>query len=106
MNHYLLRSAESFSLKRGTLSPVAGRNRYTQTFWAKADSRDEFDDSALRYGVDFAAIHAQAMALPGVAGLHARCCADHIRLIAGKAGRQVQDDPRYQDFLDRATAAR
>lgn len=106
MNHYLLRSAESFSLKRGTLSPVAGRNRYTQTFWAKADSRDEFDDSALRYGVDFAAIHAQAMALPGVAGLHARCCADHIGLIAGKAGGQVQDDPRYQDFLDRATAAR
>lgn len=99
MNHYILRSAETFGLKRGTLSPVAGRNRYTQGFWTQADRRDGFDDSALRYGADYAQVRAMAMALPDVARLHGLCCADHVRLIADKADLRVLDDPRYLAFL-------
>ena len=102
MNHYMLRSAESFSLKRGTLSPVAGRDRYTDSFWSRADRRDDFDESAARYGDAFADLHREAMALPGVARLHHLCCADHVAAIARSADRQPADDPRHGAFLARA----
>ena len=103
-NHYMLRSAESFSLKRGTLSPVAARDRYTATYWSRADRRDEFDDSALRYADRFAATHRAALALPGVARLHHLCCADHLAATLRKAGRRPEDDPRHAAFLARAGA--
>ena len=99
INHYMLRSAETFSLKSGTLSPSAGRDRYTATYWATADRRDDTDDSALRYGDRFAALHRAALELPGVARLHYQCCADHVAAIAGKAGRRPEDDPRHAAFL-------
>jgi hypothetical protein len=86
INHYMLRSAETYSLKRGTLSPVAAVDRYTDEYWAKADRADEVDLSAVKYAGAFDALFAQAMTLPDVARLHAECCADHRRLIAEKAG--------------------
>ena len=104
INHYMLRSTETFRLKQGTLSPTAGRDRYTWNYWAKADRRDEVDDSAARYAGDFAALRAQAMALPGVALLHYQCCADHVAAIAVKAGLRPEDDPRYAEFLAKAGA--
>lgn len=105
MNHYMLRSAESFSLKRGALSPVAGHDRYNTAYWTRADMRDEFDDSAAIYADRFAALHRQAMALPGVAALHYRCCADHIAAIARKAGQPPEDDPRHMALLEKAYSA-
>ena len=101
-NHYMLRSAESFSLKRGTLSPVAARDRYTASYWSRADRRDEVDETALRYADRFAALHREALSLPGVARLHHLCCADHVAAIALKAGRRPEDDPRHAAFLARA----
>ena len=98
-NHYMLRSAESFSLKRGTLSPVAARDRYSASYWSRADRRDEIDDSAGRYAAAFATLHRQALAVPGVARLHHLCCADHVAAIAVKAGGRPADDPRYAAFL-------
>lgn len=104
MNHYMLRSAESFSLKAGTLAPVALTDRYTETYRKRADHTNEPDTSAFRYADDFAALQEKAMALPGVARLHALCCADHLRLIAEKHGWQVEEDPRWQGFMARAEA--
>lgn len=105
MNHYILRSAETFSLKRGTLSPVAGRDRYTQGFWSRADRREEFDVSALLYADRFAETWDAAMRLPGVARQHYLCCADHVRMIVEKAGGSVADDPRHAAFVAQAQAA-
>ena len=105
INHYMLRSGESFSLKRGTKSPVAGVDRYTRGFWDRADRRDGQDTSALRHVADFARVHAEAMALPGVARMHYLCCADHVRLIAEKAGRKVRYDKRHAEFLALAAAS-
>ena len=104
MNHYMLRSAETFSLKAGTLSPVAGKDRYTRTYWATADGRDDYDDSADRYAPHFAALHREAMGLPGVARQHYLCCADHVAAIALKAGQTPGDDPRLARFLGLAEA--
>jgi hypothetical protein len=104
INHYKLRSAESYSLKAGTLSPVALSNRYTEQYFEAGEAGREVDTSAFRYSEAFDAIHRAAMALPDVARLHALCCADHVRAIVEKAGGQAEEDPRYRDFM--AEAAR
>lgn len=102
INHYMLRSEETFSLKHKTLSPVAGRNRYTKSYYDRANGGNEPDASAFRYSDQYDAVHAQAMTITDVASLHYGCCADHLRLIAEKQGRDIALDPRYQAFLDLA----
>jgi hypothetical protein len=104
MNHYILRSAETFSLKANTLAPVSLTNRYTDAYVRRANRGDEPDSSAFRYAAEFAALHATAMALPDIARLHALCCADHLKAIFDKAGKSVEDDPRYVAFLAQAAA--
>lgn len=104
INHYMLRSVETFSLKKGTLSPAALMNRYHDRYFAEANQADELDDSALRQATAFDAVHQAAMALPGVARLHHLCCADHLRLIAERAGQRVEDDARHAAHLARAAA--
>lgn len=104
INHYKLRSAETFSLKAGTLSPVALSDRYTQAYFDAAEAGTESDTSAFRYSEQFDTIYAEAMALPNVARLHALCCADHLRAIAETAGKAAEDDPRYLEFLRQAEA--
>lgn len=104
MNHYMLRSAESFSLKAGTNAPVTLSQRYTEAYRKRADASRLPDSSAFRYAEEFTALNAKAMALPGVARLHKLCCADHLRLIAEKLGHRVEDDPRWHAYLAEAEA--
>lgn len=99
MNHYMIRSEESFALKKGSLSPVAGKDRYTDAFFDKFNRNEAEDLSALRYAAAFDAVRAQALALPGLAALHHQCCADYIARIAAKAGNDPATDPRYQWHL-------
>jgi len=104
MNHYMLRSVETYSLKSGTLSPVARTERYSPKYFRMANRADEIDTSALRYAAAFEARQAAAMALPDVARLHYQCCADHLRLIAEKLGHDITADPRHAAFLENARA--
>ena len=99
VNHYMLRSVESFSLKRGTLSPVAGKDRYTDAYFDKAEQNAVEDRSALRHAAAFDALHAQAMALPDVRRLHHLCCADYVHRLAARAGRDPSADPRLAHHL-------
>ena len=105
MNHYMVRSVESFGLKKGQLSAVAGKDRYTDAFFTRYNRNEVADDSALRHRAGFDVVHAQAMALPGVARLHHLCCADYVARLAEKAGGKPSDDPRYQAHLDLADGA-
>ena len=102
INHYMVRSEETFSLKHKTLSPVAGRNRYTKSYYDRANSGEEPDASAFRYSDRFDTVLALAVTITDVARLHYLCCADHLRLIAEKNGRDIALDPRHQQFLDMA----
>lgn len=102
MNHYMLRSTESYTLKRATPSPVSLANRYTPRYYSRANEGKEPDHSALRYLEDFALLHAEVMSLPDVARYHFLCCADHLRLIAEKAGKPSEADPRITRFLAQA----
>ena len=104
INHYMLRSAETFGLKSGTLSPVALSDRYTSSYFRRADSGRMLDSSAFRYAEAFETMRASLMALPDVARLHALCCADHMAAICTKAGRRPEDEPRWHAFMAQAEA--
>jgi hypothetical protein len=105
VNHYMIRSEETFSLKAGTLAPVSLTDRYDAGYHDRASFADVIDPAALRYRADFDALWDQAMALPGVRLLHHQCCADHLTAIAVKAGRDPAADPRVARHLALAAEA-
>ena len=96
MNHYMIRSEESFALKRGTLSSAARKDRYTDGFYKLFNRNEAKDLSALRHAARFDALHAEAMALPRIRELHHLCCADYAERLAARAGRDPADDPRWR----------
>ncbi len=102
MNHYMVRSRESFWLKKGQLSPVAGKNRYTDSFFDRYNRNEVENRSAFAHAAAFDSLHAQAMALPGVNRLHHLCCADYVARCAQKAGRRAEDDPRHAHHVQMA----
>jgi Glycosyl transferase family 2 len=104
INHYMLRSYETYRLKHGTKSPVALKNRYRPAYFNAANSGIFEDTSALRYADRFDAVYAEAMRLPDVARLHALCCADHVAAINKKAGKRGRADKRYAAFMAEAEA--
>ncbi|MDO8884655.1 glycosyltransferase family 2 protein [Pseudotabrizicola sp.] len=104
MNHYMIRSEESFRLKKGTLSSVAGKDRYTDGFFDRYNRNEVPDDSALLHARAFDDVHAAMMALPGVTRLHHLCCADYVAQLAAKAGLRAEDDPRHAHHLALANA--
>lgn len=104
INHYMVRTPEAFSLKRGTLSPVGHKDRYTPGYF-RSHNRNEVEDvSTQRYAVRFDALHAEAMALPGVRPLHHLSCADYALRLAEKAGRDPSSDARRLYHLAQAGA--
>lgn len=104
MNHYMVRSEESFLMKKGTMSSVAQKDRYTDAYFDRFNRNEEEDQSALRHREAFDALHAQAMALPGIAALHHLSCADYAARLARKQGRDPATDPRHAHHLALAGA--
>ena len=102
MNHYMIRTEESFDLKRGTLSAVAGKNRYTDSFLTRYNRNEREDLSALRHQASFDQIHQEAMSNPEILRLHHLCCADYVTRMALKKGRDPQEDPRLSHHLHHA----
>ena len=104
MNHYILRTAENFELKRGTPSASAGRDRYTNDFFEKFNRGEIEDRTALRFADRFDALYAEAMAIPDVKRLHHLCCADYVVRLCENAGARAEDDPRWQHHMAEAGA--
>ena len=105
MNHYMIRSDESFDLKRGVPSASAHLNRYTDQFYKLRNRNGIIDASALRYADQFRPVHAAAMAIPGVARLHHLCCADYIVRLCAKKGVDHLTDPRWVYHVELAETA-
>lgn len=105
INHYMVRSLDSFELKRGTPSSAAGKDRYTDDYLAAFDRNEIGDQCALRHGGRFDRMHAAAMSLPGVARLHHLCCADYVAALAAKLGFAAEADGRFRAALAAAAAA-
>ena len=105
INHYILRSQDHFAMKKGTPSPSAGKDRYTNRFY-KAHNRNGYRDaSALRFSGRFAAIHAEAMALPGVRRLHHLCCAAYVARLCAHQGKDPKTDERWALHVEAAGRA-
>lgn len=99
VNHYMIRSEETYALKEGTLSPVALAPRYDAAYRDRANLAEVIDHSALAHRDAFDALMAIALALPGIRRLHHLCCADHLTAIAVKTGRVPAEDPRIAHHL-------
>lgn len=99
INHYMLRSTESFGTKRGTKSPVAGHDRYTDLYYASHDRNEAEDLCAVELAPRFDPVFASAMALPGVRRLHHLCCADYVAQLCALSGHDPASDPRHAHHL-------
>ncbi|SHI56658.1 glycosyltransferase family 2 protein [Wenxinia saemankumensis] len=104
MNHYVVRSDEHWAMKKGTASASAGKDRYTEQFHRARNRNGRRDASALAYRDRFDRIHAEAVALPGVARLHHLCCADYVARLCASRGADPAEDPRWQDHMAEAAA--
>jgi hypothetical protein len=100
LNHYIIRSDESFDLKRGMPSASAHKDRYTDRFYKARNRNGIVDRAALRYGDQFAQVH--AMALPGVARAHHLCCADYVARLCAKKGTDHSADARWLHHMELA----
>jgi hypothetical protein len=105
MNHYVIRSDESFDLKRGTKSASAFKDRYTERFYRQRNRNEQRDLSALSYRDRFAPVYAEAMALPGIRRLHHLCCADYLARLCANQGRRAEDDPRWREQIKAVESA-
>lgn len=95
MNHYMVRSYESYMLKMGQKSSVAGHDRYTMKYFEWYDRNEDEDSSALRFQQEFDAVFFQAMSLPQVQHYHHLCCADYVARLCAVDGRDPQKDGRF-----------
>lgn len=99
MNHYIIRSRESYDLKRGTPSAASFKDRYTDDFYKRYNRNGMRDLTALRFMDRFAQMHAEALALPDVLRLHHICCAEYVIELNKLAGTDPEKDERYQHHL-------
>lgn len=82
LNHYSLRSAEDFLVKRRRGLPNRSRKALDAAYWAERNFASVEDASALRHAPARKAGTRALLALPGVAGAHEACVAAHRASIA------------------------
>jgi len=105
MNHYVIRSDESFDLKRGKPSASAFKDRYTDRFYRARNRNGRKDLSAMAYEAWFDAVWDEIRVVPGVSRLHHLCCADYIARLCESQGRVARDDARWVAHMAAAEAA-
>jgi len=99
LNHYPLRAAESFLLKR--LRGLPNRKKDIDlTYWVERNFNTVEDRSILAMAEATAAERARLMALPGVADLHAAAVAQHRARL-----KDILQDPDTVRFLGRLMLA-
>ena len=82
LNHYSLRSAEDFLVKRRRGLPNRDRKPIDASYWAERNFNTVEDLSADRFRAPSAALRSKALALPGVAEAQAHAVAAHRARIA------------------------
>lgn len=82
LNHYSLRSAEDFLVKRRRGLPNRASKPLDASYWAERNLCDVEDRSALRHGPAASAARAELAALAGVAAAHDAAVSAHRERIA------------------------
>ncbi|SFK27364.1 glycosyltransferase family 2 protein [Celeribacter neptunius] len=106
LNHYAVRTPESYALKRGTPSSAAGRDRYTEAFYRGKNRNEIEDDSALKYADRFDAVYEEITSEPKLMRLHHQCCMDYVERLGRANGFEAKDDPRWQHHRTEAARLR
>lgn len=104
LNHYVIRSDESFDLKRGKPSASAFKDRYTERFYRARNRNGQRDLSARLYAEWFDAVYSEICAVPGVMRLHHLCCADYVERLCALRGVSPQKDARWVMHSNAAAA--
>ena len=105
MNHYILRSKESYDHKRGIPSAAGFKDRYTEEFYNRHNKNGMRDVTAYRFSDPFEKVHTEAMALPDITRLHHICCAEYVVRMNEKRGQDPEADPRYHHHMTQANRA-
>lgn len=101
LNHYAVRSAESFLVKRDRGKVNRTRREQGLAYWFRMNHNADEDRSILRLSERVAAEKASLLALPGVCAAHDRAVAWHRDRIA-----VLRADPDYAAFYDQITSPR
>ncbi|MEO8531070.1 MAG: glycosyltransferase family 2 protein, partial [Deltaproteobacteria bacterium] len=99
LNHYPLRSAESFLVKRQRGRALHVNRSIGRNYWIRNDWNDYLDDSILRNVPRMKAELARLKALKGIQALHESAVARHIEKI--KALRDVEE---FESILTETTS--
>lgn len=99
LNHYIIRSKESYNHKRDIPTAAGFKIRYTDDFYQRYNKNGMRDVTAARFQDRFAAVHAEALALPEVLRLHHICCAEYVVRMNEKRGDDPEADPRYHHHM-------
>jgi len=94
LNHYSVRSAESFMLKSVRGLPNRRGKAIDLTYWVERNFNTLEDTSIARMGAGTRAVLDQVMALPGLADLHRAAHAHHHAAFAG----MMQDEAAVKFF--------
>ena len=101
LNHYAVRSAESFLIKRdrGRVNHI--HETQDEKYWFRMNHNCEEDTSIQRLASDVSAEKTALMALPGIKALHAKSVDWHKHRIA-----QLKAVPDMRSFYDQITSPR
>lgn len=96
VNHYAVKSRESYALKATRLSGAAMVKRYDDTFFTTYDTNNIEDTSALAREADFAEEYARLTAHPDISAMHHACCAHYVTRLCEVAGTDPAEDSRFR----------
>ena len=102
INHYAIKSMDAYSLRKFRGNANLKKDKYNSDYWSLQDRNEVEDLTPQRHAAAFDALHAEVMALPGIARLHHQCCADYMARLAAKAGRAAATDARWRHHMARA----
>jgi len=95
VNHYAVKSLESYALKSTRLSGAASIHRHDATFFKAFDCNAVTDTTACAREVEFAAQYDPLYSDPEIRAMHHACCAHYVAALCNVAGTDPKTDPRF-----------
>jgi hypothetical protein len=102
VNHYVVRSVEEFTHKKGRPAASNLADRYTDRFYKNVNRNEQENLSAMAYQDRFNTEYARICKIPGIMRLHHLCCADYVARLCENRGEDPATDARYK--FHKATA--
>lgn len=95
INHYAVKSDESFELKRTLLSGAKSTYRYDDQYYEIYNRNEVEDTVALSRERAFTAAYDELTSDPEIIRMHHVCCANYLKELCRVSGREVETDPRF-----------